>query len=192
MGNRIKGVVVGKNPNTDETDADIFVNAYKEPVRTAPATESPESVPKTFPVAERTERVKEYREKRREQKEEKYEAQTGKKIDDEETSGLRKPYVVGIGNQKSTNAADNADETVQATGSDHGIKFDIGGGEEKKPKEIAFFSEPKRVKKKTQRSIFIFQSAFCASICLIMLLSKLMVPQLYENLQLYLTRLFQW
>lgn len=62
--------------------------------------------------------------------------------------------------------------------------------DKEKPKEIAFFSEPKRVKKKTQRSIFIFQSAVCAAVCLIMLISRLAVPQLYENLHIYLTRLF--
>lgn len=62
--------------------------------------------------------------------------------------------------------------------------------DKERPKEIAFFSEPKRVKKKTQRSIFIFQSAVCAAVCLIMLISRLAVPQLYENLHIYLTRLF--
>lgn len=59
-------------------------------------------------------------------------------------------------------------------------------------KEIAFFSEPKRVKKKTQRSIFLFQLLFCSSICFVMLISKLTMPPLYENLHVYLTRLLGW
>lgn len=61
---------------------------------------------------------------------------------------------------------------------------------EEKPREIAFFSEPKRVKKKTQRSIVIFQLGVCGAVCGIMLFSKLAVPQLYENLHIYFMRLF--
>lgn len=59
-------------------------------------------------------------------------------------------------------------------------------------KEIAFFTEPKTVKRKTQRHIFGFQAVTAAAVCLIMLLLKFLAPQLYDNLHLYFLRLFQW
>ena len=59
-------------------------------------------------------------------------------------------------------------------------------------KEIAFFTEPKSVKRKTQRHIFAFQAITAVTVCLIMLLMKLFAPELYNNLHLYYTRLFQW
>lgn len=60
-----------------------------------------------------------------------------------------------------------------------------------KIKEIAFFSEPKRVKRKTQKDIFVFQAAASAAICVIMLLLRFFVPELYDNLHLYFLRIFQ-
>lgn len=59
-------------------------------------------------------------------------------------------------------------------------------------KEIAFFTEPKSVKRKTQKHIFGFQAITAVTVCLIMLLLKLFVPELYDNLHLYYVRLFQW
>lgn len=60
-----------------------------------------------------------------------------------------------------------------------------------KIKEIAFFSEPKKVRRKTQRDIFIFQTAAAAALCGIMLLLRLCAPELYNNIHLYFIRLFQ-
>lgn len=59
-------------------------------------------------------------------------------------------------------------------------------------KEIAFFTEPKKVKKRSQKHIFAFQSIAAASVCLVMLFLRLFVPELYNNLHLYFLRLFQW
>ncbi|MDE7281943.1 MAG: hypothetical protein K2N36_09430 [Ruminiclostridium sp.] len=59
-------------------------------------------------------------------------------------------------------------------------------------KEIAFFTDPKSVKRKTQRHIFAFQAMTAVTVCLIMLLLKLFAPELYNNLHLYFVRLFQW
>lgn len=59
-------------------------------------------------------------------------------------------------------------------------------------KEIAFFTEPKTVKRKTQRHIFAFQAVTAAAVCLVMLLLKIFVPELYDNLHLYYLRLFRW
>lgn len=69
------------------------------------------------------------------------------------------------------------------------IKDDDTWGENK---EIAFFTEPKTVKRKTQRHIFGFQALTAATVCIIMLLLKFLVPQLYDNLHLYFLRLFSW
>ncbi len=65
-------------------------------------------------------------------------------------------------------------------------------GDEEDNKEIAFFTEPKSVKRKTQRHIFAFQAISAAAVCLIMLLLKLFALELYDNLHLYYFRLFQW
>lgn len=59
-------------------------------------------------------------------------------------------------------------------------------------KEIAFFTDPKSVKRKTQRHIFAFQAITAVTVCLIMLLLKLFAPELYNNLHIYYVRLFQW
>lgn len=59
-------------------------------------------------------------------------------------------------------------------------------------KEIAFFTEPKRVTKKSQRHIFAFQAITAASVCIVMLLLHLCAGELYDNLHLYFLRLFQW
>ena len=59
-------------------------------------------------------------------------------------------------------------------------------------KEIAFFTEPKTVKRKTQRHIFGFQAVTAAAVCLVMLLLKFFAPELYDNLHFYYFRLFQW
>ncbi|MDE6580208.1 MAG: hypothetical protein K2K41_06705 [Ruminiclostridium sp.] len=59
-------------------------------------------------------------------------------------------------------------------------------------KEIAFFTEPKAVKRKTQRHIFGFQAITAVTVCLIMLLLKFFAPELYDNLHMYYVRLFQW
>lgn len=96
----------------------------------------------------------------------------------------------GIGKKDKPAVSEKSEDTGGKISGEGGALFIGSDDEEEKPKEIAFFSEPKRVKKKTQRSIFIFQSAVCAAVCLIMLISKLAVPQLYENLHIYLTRLF--
>lgn len=59
-------------------------------------------------------------------------------------------------------------------------------------KEIAFFTEPKRVTKKSQRHIFAFQAITAAAVCVVMLLLHLCAGELYDNLHLYFLRLFQW
>ncbi len=56
---------------------------------------------------------------------------------------------------------------------------------ERTEKEIYCFENPKKVKKKSQKHIFRFQILCCSGILLIMLLCKLLVPQLYENLIAY-------
>lgn len=174
MGNRIKGVVVSKNPNFERTGEELL--------------------PEPSPIAERAERVKEYREKRSERAES---AEMSEKVQTAEDAVIKKPYVVGIGGLERVRSRVEESESAARKSGDKGIfGFENGRGfvsvdeKEEKPREIAFFSEPKRVKKKTQRSIFIFQSAVCAAVCLIMLISKLAVPQLYENLHIYMTRLF--
>ncbi|MCM1298821.1 MAG: hypothetical protein NC203_03780 [Firmicutes bacterium] len=57
-------------------------------------------------------------------------------------------------------------------------------------RELKFFTEPKRVRKKTQKSIFAFQLTASLILCLIMLLSRMAAPQLYDNLHAFLTRIF--
>lgn len=57
-------------------------------------------------------------------------------------------------------------------------------------KEPAFFSEPKKVKKKNEGSILGFQILTSLIFCLILLLSRMGAPQLYDNLHLFLTRIF--
>lgn len=59
-------------------------------------------------------------------------------------------------------------------------------------KEIKFFSDPKTVKKKTQSSITRFQLIFSGLICLLLKLTEIFTPQLYENINAYLERLFSW
>lgn len=169
MGNRIKGVVVSKNPTFDKTGEELL--------------------PEPSPIAERAERVKEYREKRSEGAES---AEKPEKTWAAEASVIRKPFVVGIGGLERVQSRAEDSETADkgAFGFKNGRDWEIFDEKKEEPREIAFFSEPKRVKKKTQRSIFIFQSAVCAAVCLIMLISRLAVPQLYENLHIYLTRLF--
>lgn len=170
MGSRVKGVVRARPGNQTE---------YSE------NENSLDVLPKSLPIAERAERVKEYREKRREPAESAYTSENTKIVKEKDDFDeqaktenaalmLSKPYIAGFwGFERAKNAATEEESR----------KNDL-------PKEIAFFSEPKRVKKKTQRSIVIFQTALCAAVCLIMLISKLAVPQLYENLHIYLTRLF--
>ena len=177
MGNRIKGVIVSKEP--------IFERMSGEPL------------PEPLPIAQRAERVKEYREKRSRQTEK---AEKPETVQAAEDAVIRKPYVVsarGLERVESGAEDGNLADSVSGDKGAVGLKNggDLGFTEEmddkkEKPKEIAFFSEPKRVKKKTQRNIFIFQSAVCAAVCLIMLISKFAVPQLYENLHIYMTRLF--
>lgn len=58
-------------------------------------------------------------------------------------------------------------------------------------KELKFFSEPKKVIKKTQGSILSFQIFTSLIFCLIFLLSKAAVPELYENLHIFFTGLFK-
>lgn len=58
-------------------------------------------------------------------------------------------------------------------------------------KETKFFSEPKKVKKKTEGSIIGFQLITSFIFCLLLLLSRLGAPQLYDNLQLFLSRVFR-
>lgn len=57
-------------------------------------------------------------------------------------------------------------------------------------RELKFFSEPKKVVKKTQGSIISFQLFTSLLFCLILFLSRIAVPQLYENIHIFLTRLF--
>lgn len=59
-------------------------------------------------------------------------------------------------------------------------------------KEVKFFSDPKAVKKKTQRSIIAFQVIFTALFCLVYKLTALLAPELYLNVSTYLERLFGW
>lgn len=58
-------------------------------------------------------------------------------------------------------------------------------------KETKFFSEPKKVRKKTEGSILGFQVITSFVFCLLLLLSRLGAPQLYDNLQLFLSRVFR-
>lgn len=177
MGNRIKGVVVSKEPIFERTGGELL--------------------PEPLPIAQRAERVKEYREKRSRQAEN---AGQPENVQAAEGDALRKPYVVSArGLERVRNGEEDSNLAASASGDRGTVGLenwgDLGFLEEsddkkEKTKEIAFFSEPKRVKKKTQRNIFIFQSAVCAAVCLIMLISKLAVPQLYENLHVYMTRLF--
>lgn len=188
MGQRVKGIVVNRR------EADSELNGSEKTLRELKAIEGTAQV---LPVAERAERVKEYRESR---KEKIRSNEPAEHLAEEPTgSVIHKPYVVGIDGLKEANG--NLYGTVKAAvgkegsaasglGENGGLKEFLGEGKKEETKEIAFFSEPKRVKKKTQRSIFIFQSAVCAAVCLIMLISKFTVPQLYENLHIYLTRLF--
>lgn len=87
---------------------------------------------------------------------------------------------LNLNNVQNTNLADYSAKTDQESeaGDDN--------------KEIAFFTEPKSVKRKTQRHIFGFQAITAVTVCLIMLLLKLFAPELYDNLHLYYVRLFQW
>ncbi len=57
-------------------------------------------------------------------------------------------------------------------------------------REPKFFSEPKKVVKKTEGSIISFQLFTSLLFCLILFLSRIAVPQLYENIHIFLTRLF--
>lgn len=59
-------------------------------------------------------------------------------------------------------------------------------------KEIKFFSDPKTVKKKTQGSIIRFQLIFSGLICLLLKLTQAFTPELYDNINAYLERLFGW
>lgn len=58
-------------------------------------------------------------------------------------------------------------------------------------KEPKFFSEPKKVKKKTEGSILAFQILTSLIFCLLLFLSRIGAPQLYDNLHIFLTRIFQ-
>lgn len=136
-----------------------------------------------------------------------------------EAAVMRKPYVVGVGGlEGESGRLGRAVGTGRSLERESGLGLGEGSGigfyedrstalpiergaeisvkEDEKPREIAFFSEPnffsdpKKVKKKTQRSIVIFQLGVCGAVCGIMLFSKLAVPQLYENLHIYLTRFF--
>lgn len=181
MGSRIKGIVVGR-----DTGAELVGGVHEGLTGTGYAAEEREPLPESEPIAEKAERAAEYREKRR-----------GRTEAAETTASASlnvKPYVVGAGGlieaaSRSNRAVGKAHEPANNGGLDFGSVGERAEDADK-PKEIAFFSEPKRVKKRTQRSIFIFQSAVCAAVCGVMLLSRLAAPQLYENLHLYFMRLF--
>ncbi|MBD5113749.1 MAG: hypothetical protein HDT46_00865 [Ruminococcaceae bacterium] len=59
-------------------------------------------------------------------------------------------------------------------------------------KEIKFFTDPKKVKKKTEGSIIAFQLIFTALFCAVYKLAELFAPELYLNISTYLERLFRW
>ena len=61
-----------------------------------------------------------------------------------------------------------------------------------KIKEVKFFSDPKKVKKRGEGSIIAFQTGFTALFCLLYTLSRLFVPELYQNINIYLERIFRW
>lgn len=62
--------------------------------------------------------------------------------------------------------------------------------EKEKNIENAFFLNPKKVKKKTQKNILIFQIFLCGAVCILMLICKISASQLYENLHFYFMRFF--
>ncbi len=93
--------------------------------------------------------------------------------------------------EKENNALNNVQEPPRVSR----LKEKINAKEDNflsENKEIAFFTEPKKVSKKTQKHILAFQSITAASICLVMLLLHLCAPELYDNLRLYFLRLFRW
>lgn len=62
--------------------------------------------------------------------------------------------------------------------------------EDESSKKIEFFSNPKTVIKKTEKNILFLQIIVSGVFCGIMLLLKIFLPQLFENLDLYFTKLF--
>ena len=58
--------------------------------------------------------------------------------------------------------------------------------------EVRFFTAPKAVTKKTQLSITAFQLITSAAVCLLLKACQLFSPQLFDNLRIYLERLFTW
>lgn len=100
-----------------------------------------------------------------------------------------------VQNQKKDAAPKETDQLAKKTANEIANEPPKESEKEKyqsENKEIAFFSDPKAVKRKTQRHIFGFQAVTAAAVCLIMLLLHLCAPELYENLHLYYLRLFQW